>query len=283
MKCTHQKRRFYWLLLCFIALILGCSFDETEIAQTALELVLPSQSEGRSEIKMIRILVQSDQRTIPQQDFSMTPSPDSSGFQSLDIFIPLDAEFIRVEAFGSYGEPLFVGESALSIQREGISKIRVQLDPITPVLKFNLSSSFADVGEAFQIEVELKHVKSLFALTLQIAYPEVFIEPYAVELGDFWQNADESAPVLMVSDYNLSAQSPGRLSLGFVRTVESRGDMESGKIATIFFHTKQTGLATIRVLENPQLTAERFDGSPVDDFEELVGYLNRAQVQLEIR
>ena len=169
------------------------------------------------------------------------------------------------------------------MQREGISKIRVQLDPITPVLKFNLSSSFADVGEDFQIEVELKHVKSLFALTLQIAYPDVFIEPYAVELGDFWQNADESAPVLMVSDYNLSAQSPGRLSLGFVRTVESRGHMESGKIATIFFHTKQTGLATIRVLENPQLTVQQFDGSPVDNFEELIGYLNRAQVQLEIR
>ncbi|MDP7278459.1 MAG: cohesin domain-containing protein [Candidatus Poribacteria bacterium] len=267
----------------FIVLILSCSFDETETAQTTLELVLPSLSEGRSEIKMIRILIQSDQRTIPQQDFSMTPSPDSSGFQSLNIFIPLDAEFIRVEALGNYGEQLFVGESVLSMEREGISEIRVQLDPITPVLKFNLSSSFADVGEDFQIELELKHVRSLFALTLQIAYPDVFIEPYAVELGDFWQSADESAPVLMVSDYNLSAQPPGRLSLGFVRTVESSGDTESGKIATIFFHTKQTGLATIRVLENPQLTVQQFDGSPVDNFEELIGYLNRAQVQLEIR
>ena len=283
MKHTYQKECFYWLLLFFIVLILSCSFDETETAQTTLELVLPSLSEGRSEIKMIRILIQSDQRTIPQQDFSMTPSPDSSGFQSLNVFIPLDAEFIRVEALGSYGEQLFVGESVLSMEREGISEIRVQLDPITPVLKFNLSSSFADVGEDFQIELELKHVRSLFALTLQIAYPNVFIEPYAVELGDFWQSADESAPVLMVSDYNLSAQPPGRLSLGFVRTVESSGDMESGKIATIFFHTKQTGLATIRVLENPQLTAQQFDGSPVYNFEELIGYLNRAQVQLEIR
>ena len=283
MKRTYQKGCFYWLLLFFIVLILSCSFDETETAQTTLELVLPSLSEGRSEIKMIRILIQSDQRTIPQQDFSMTPSPDSSGFQSLNIFIPLDAEFIRVEALGSYGEQLFVGESVLSMEREGISEIRVQLDPITPVLKFNLSSSFADVGEDFQIELELKHVRSLFALTLQIAYPDVFIEPYAVELGDFWQSADESAPVLMVSDYNLSAQPPGRLSLGFVRTVEYSGDTESGKIATIFFHTKQTGLATIRVLENPQLTVQQFDGSPVDNFEELIGYLNRAQVQLEIR
>ncbi|MAE17567.1 hypothetical protein CMK12_01260 [Candidatus Poribacteria bacterium] len=283
MKRTYQKGCFYWLLLFFIVLILSCSFDETETAQTTLELVLPSLSEGRSEIKMIRILIQSDQRTIPQQDFSMTPSPDSSGFQSLNVFIPLDAEFIRVEALGSYGEQLFVGESVLSMEREGISEIRVQLDPITPVLKFNLSSSFADVGADFQIELELKHVRSLFALTLQIAYPDVFIEPYAVELGDFWQSADESAPVLMVSDYNLSAQPPGRLSLGFVRTVESNGDMESGKIATIFFHTKQTGLATIRVLENPQLTAQQFDGSPVGNFEELIGYLNRAQVQLEIR
>ena len=159
MKRAYQKARFYWLLLFFIDLIPGSSIDGAETAQTALELVLPSQSEGRSEIKLIRILIQSGQRTIPQQDFSMTPSPDSSGFQSLDIFIPLDAEFIRVEALGSYGEPLFVGESALSMQREEISKIRVQLDPITPVLKFNLSSSFADVGEDFQIEVELKHVK----------------------------------------------------------------------------------------------------------------------------
>ena len=178
---------------------------------------------------------------------------------------------------------LFVGESIVEIQNENASKIRIQLDPTTPVIKFKNVPSFVDVGQDFQIEMVLKHVKYLFALTLEISYPNVFIEPYAVDLGDFWQNTDDESPVLLISDHNLTSKTPGRLSLGLVRTRPPDGEMESGKIVTISFHTKQTGVAIIRVLDSPRLVAQKLDGQPIDNFDDLTRYLNRAQAQLEIR
>ena len=272
-----------WLSVGFAILILGCSLDEIETAQTAMELVLPTEAEGRANIAHIRVLIQSDQRIIPAQQFKLTPTSDTDGFQDINIFIPLDAKHIRVEALGSLGGLLFVGESTVEIQNEKASKIRIQLDPTTPVIKFKNVPSFVDVGQDFQIEMVLKHVKYLFALTLEISYPNVFIEPYAVDLGDFWQNTDDESPVLLISDHNLTSKTPGRLSLGLVRTRPPDGEMESGKIVTISFHTKQTGVAIIRVLDSPRLVAQKLDGQPIDNFDDLTRYLNRAQAQLEIR
>ncbi len=272
-----------WLSVGFAILILGCSLDEIETAQTAMELVLPTEAEGRADIAHIRVLIQSDQRTIPAQQFKLTPTSDTDGFQDINIFIPLDAKHIRVEALGSLGGLLFVGESTVEIQNEKASKIRIQLDPTTPVIKFKNVPSFVDVGQDFQIEMVLKHVKYLFALALEISYPNVFIEPYAVDLGDFWQNTDDESPVLLISDHNLTSKTPGRLSLGLVRTRPPDGEMESGTIVTISFHTKQTGVAIIRVLNSPRLVAQKLDGQPIDNFDDLTRYLNRAQAQLEIR
>ena len=271
------------LSVVFTVLINGCDFDELETAQTSMELILPTEVEGRNDIDRIRIFIEGEQRDVPVQELKLTSDSGREEFEDINIFIPLDAKYIRVEALGNLGGLLFVGESTVEIENEGISRIRIELDPTTPVLKFNNVPEFVDVGQDFQIEIELKHAKSLFALTLEISYPNVFIEPYGIDLGDFWKNTDDVNSVLLISDYNLTSKSPGRLSLGLTRTTPPDGKIESGKVAIISFHTKQTGIAKIRVLNNPRLAIQKSNGQPIENFDDLTSYLHRAQAELEIR
>lgn len=267
----------------FTVLINGCDFDELETAQTSMELILPTEAEGRNDIKRIRIFVEGEQRDVPVQELKLISDSGGEEFQDIDIFIPLDAKYIRVEALGDLGGLLFVGESTVEIENEGISRIRIELDPTTPVLKFNNVPEFVDVGQDFQIEIELKHAKSLFALTFEISYPNVFIEPYEIDLGDFWENTENENSVLLVSDYNLTSKTPGRLSLGLTRTTPPNDKIESGKVAIISFHTKQTGIAKIRVLNNPRLAVQKSNGKSIENFDDLTSYLYKAQAELEIR
>jgi len=267
----------------FTVLINGCDFDELEAAQTSMELILPTEAEGRNDIKRIRIFVEGERRDVPVQELKLISDSGGEEFQDIDIFIPLDAKYIRVEALGDLGGLLFVGESTVEIENEGISRIRIELDPTTPVLKFNNVPEFVDVGQDFQIEIELKHAKSLFALTFEISYPNVFIEPYEIDLGDFWENTENENSVLLVSDYNLTSKTPGRLSLGLTRTTPPNDKIESGKIAIISFHTKQTGIAKIRVLNNPRLAVQKSNGKSIENFDDLTSYLYKAQAELEIR
>ena len=239
-----------------------------------LQLVFAPGTQEPLNITRVRVIFDDSQRNVPPQEFSVEAGTTEI---DLDLVVPTDAQRIRIEAFEpGVPEPAFTGESSVSLD-ETSAIVTIRLDPTTTLIKFSPSKSEMRVGEIFDLEIELRQVVNLFAITFELAVDETSLEVVEVTAGNFWEGE-----ILILADHQFAGRQPGRLNIGITRTGTPQELSSSGVIAIVRFQAKQAGETRLQLLNNSKLSIQQLDGSPVEGFGDLIRFLSRADTSLLI-
>ena len=264
-------------IFCMAYLLNGCDEDRdfmTAAVPPRLQLVFAPGTQEPLDITRVCVIFDDGQRNVPQQEFSVKAGTTEI---DLDLVVPTDAHRIRIEAFKpGVPEPAFTGESSVSLE-EISAIVTIRLAPTTALIKFRPSKSEIRAGEIFDLEIELRQVANLFAITFELAVDETSLEVVEVTAGNFWEGE-----ILILADHQFARRQPGRLNIGITRTGTPQELSGSGVIGIVHFQAKQAGETRLQLLNNSKLSIQQLDGSPVEGFGDLIRFLRRADTSLLI-
>jgi len=136
----------------------------------------------------------------------------------------------------------------------------LHLEQVSLVLKITPEEQTVEVGDTFETEIVIEHVKELFGYSFELEYDESILTPTEVTNGDL---LGDDALFLYQID-------PGILSIGATRRAGTGEKNGSGTVAQVTFQALTLGETEIKVVRNDDFALHKEDGTDVDKFPEIV-------------
>ena len=136
----------------------------------------------------------------------------------------------------------------------------LHLEQVELILKITPTEQVVSVGDTFETEIAIEHVKELFGYSFELDYDESILTPVEVTNGDL---LGDDALFLYQID-------PGTLSIGATHKAGTSGKDGSGTIARVKFQGIAPGETELKITRNDDFAFHKEDGADVDRIEEIV-------------